>query len=81
MNTNVKTVCGVLTTNSDFKICTVSMLIYNWGCQLSYKTINSNEIVSLFHYVHFPYCHAYLTLPIQQPQASAYLHKAKIKTS
>ena len=31
MNTNVKTVCDVLTANSDFKIYTVLMLIYNWG--------------------------------------------------
>jgi len=30
MNTNVTTVCGVLTTNSDFKIYTVLMHIYNW---------------------------------------------------
>jgi len=37
MNTNVKTVCGVLTANSDFKIYTVLMLIYNWGWQVSYK--------------------------------------------
>jgi len=28
-NTNVNTVCGVLTANSDFKIYTASMLIYN----------------------------------------------------
>jgi len=31
MNTNVKMVCGVLTANSDYKIYTTSMLIYNWG--------------------------------------------------
>jgi len=31
MNTNVKTVRGVLTANGAFKIYTVSMLIYNWG--------------------------------------------------
>ena len=30
-------VCGVLTANSDFKIYTVLMLIYNWGWQLSHK--------------------------------------------
>jgi len=29
MNTYMKTVCGVLTANSDFKIYTISMLIYN----------------------------------------------------
>jgi len=37
MNTNVKTVCGVLTANSEFKIYTVLMLIYSLGRQLSYK--------------------------------------------
>jgi len=31
MNTNVKTVYGVPTANSDFKTYTVLMLIYNWG--------------------------------------------------
>jgi len=31
MNTYVKTVCGVLTAKSDFKMYTVSMLIYKWG--------------------------------------------------
>jgi len=37
MNTNVKTVCGVLAANSDFKIYTVSVLTYNYGWQLVYK--------------------------------------------
>jgi len=37
MNKNVKTVCGVLTVNSGLKTYTVSILIYNWGWQLSYK--------------------------------------------
>ena len=31
MNKNVKTVCGVLTANSDLKTYTTSILIYNWG--------------------------------------------------
>jgi len=31
MNTYLKTMCGVLRANSDFKIYTVSMPIYNWG--------------------------------------------------
>jgi len=33
----MKTVCGVLTANCDFKIYTVSMLIYNWGWQFTQK--------------------------------------------
>jgi len=37
MNTNVKTVCGVLTAHSDFKIYTVQMLIYKWCWQVSHK--------------------------------------------
>jgi len=34
MNTYMKTVCGFLTANSDFKIYTISIPTYNWGWQL-----------------------------------------------
>ena len=38
MNKNVKTVGGVLTEDTDFKTYTFSILIYNWGWQLAYKS-------------------------------------------
>jgi len=61
MNTYAKTVCGVLTAQSDFKIYTVSMLIYNWGWQLSYKNKKLEwNAKQLFHYVQFPFWCAYL---------------------
>ena len=47
MNTNVKTVCGILTANSDFKIYTTSMLITIGADNYHTKTKNSNEMPNI----------------------------------
>ena len=57
-NKNIKTECGVLTTNTDLHSIE---LIDKWGWQVpliaknkqTTKTVNSNEGSRIFHYTHF----------------------------
>ena len=80
MNTNVKTVCCVITAQSDLKIYTILMLIYNWSLQLSYKIENSKEMPNSCFTMYIFHTDVLTYLPIQHSQAFAYLHTANIKT-
>ena len=83
VNTNVKTVCGVLTANSDSKTpnytlsrCSFTVAADNYHT----KTKNSNDMPNSCFTMYMFHTDVLTYLPIQQPQASAYLHTAKIKT-
>ena len=67
MNTNVKTVCGALTANSDFNVYTISMLIYNWADDYHTKIKNSNEMSNYCFtmYIFTTDMLTYLPLPIK----------------
>jgi len=67
MNTSVKTVCGVLTANSDLKVYTISMLIYNLADNYHTKTKNCNEMPNncFTMYIFHTDVLTYLPLPIQ----------------
>ena len=80
MNTNVKRVCGVLRANNDCKIHTVSCSFTTGADNFHTKAKKSNEMPDNCFTMYIFHTDVLIYLPIQQPQAFAYMHTANIKT-
>jgi len=80
MNTNVKMVCGVLRANSDFKIYTSQCSFTTGADNYHTQTKSCNEMQNNCFTMYIFHTDVLIYYPIQQPQASAYLHTARINT-